>query len=145
MLVLLGPRLGKYLAIFLNLGRIGPIPSANNTMTNPKLPVKIEPQDPDQQNPSATAPKTEQCGWGPNCPICKNAKEDWDSKHQKQFQQTDKNTQTNTQQIYSFQTQDMRQAQAQNPQCIQHYQVPQNPQPTQTQCFDVPDCYAEQI
>ena len=39
----------------------------------------------------------------------------------------------------------MRQVQAQNPQHTQDYQVPQNPQPTQTQSFDVPDRYTEQI
>ena len=38
----------------------------------------------------------------------------------------------------------MRQTQDQNPQCTQDYQVPQNPQPTQTQSCDVPDRYAEQ-
>ena len=38
-----------------------------------------------------------------------------------------------------------RQIQAQNPQCTQDYQVPQNPQPTQTQSFAVLDRYAEQI
>ena len=39
----------------------------------------------------------------------------------------------------------MRQTQAQNPQFTQDYQVPRNPQPTQTPSFNVPDCYAEQI
>ena len=39
----------------------------------------------------------------------------------------------------------MRQIQVQNPQCTQDYQVPQTPQPTQTQSFDVPDRYTEQI
>ena len=55
-----------------------PIPPTTNTVTatNPKPPIKIEPQEPDQPTPSATAPKPEQCGWGPNCPICKNAEED---------------------------------------------------------------------
>ena len=29
----------------------------------------------------------EKCGWGPNCPFCKNQeKEDWDGKHQSQLQ-----------------------------------------------------------
>ena len=72
-------------------------------------------------------------------------KEDLDGEHQKQFQQPDKNTQTNTQQKFPIQTQDMRQAQVQNSQCTQDYMTPQNPKPTQTQSFDVPDCYAEQI
>ena len=39
----------------------------------------------------------------------------------------------------------MRQAQVQNSQHTQDYKVPRNPQPTQTQSFDVPDHYAEQI
>ena len=82
----------------------------NITTTDPKLPVKIEPKDPDQQNACTTKPKPEWCRWAPNCPICKNVEEDWDGKHQKQFKQPDKNAQTNTQQKYSCQTQDMRQA-----------------------------------
>ena len=125
-----------------------PIPPTSNTMTatNPKLPIKIEPQEPDQPTPSTIVPKPEQCRWGPNCPICKNAQEDWNGEHQSQFQQTNKNTQTqDTQQKNSFQTQNMRLIQAQNPQCTQDYQIPQNPQPTQTQSFNVPDRYVEQI
>ena len=130
------------------LRKDGPIPSTNNTMTatNPKLPIKLEPQEADQPTLNASAPKPEQCRWGPNCPICKKAEEDWDGKHQKQFQQTNKNTQMqDTYQKNSFQTQNTREFQAQNPQCTQEYQVTQNLQPTQTQTFDVPDRYAEQI
>ena len=26
-------------------------------------------------------PKAEQCGWGPNCPICTNTEEDWGGEH----------------------------------------------------------------
>ena len=52
--------------------------------------------------------------------------------------------QTNAQQKYPSQNQDMRQAQAQNLQHTKDYHVPQN-QPTQTSSFDVPDQYAEQI
>ena len=83
-----------------------PIPPTNNTSTatNPKLPIKIEPQEQDQSTPSATAPKPEQCGWVPNCPTCKNAEEDWDSENQKQFQQTNENTQIQDTQKNSFQT-----------------------------------------
>ena len=43
---------------------------------------------------------------------------------QKQFQQPDKNAQTNTQQKFQIQTKNMRQAQAQNFQCTQDYKVP---------------------
>ena len=79
-------------------------------------------------------------------PICKNAGEDWDGRHQKQFQKTNKNTQMqDTQQKNSFQTQNMRQCQVQNPWHTQDYQVQQNPQPTKTQSFDVLDRYVEQI
>ena len=83
MLVHLDLRQGKCLAIFFELRKDGLISPANNTMTttDPKLQVKIEPQDPDQQNPSTKTPKTRVMGWGPNCPIYKNA-EDWDGKHQ---------------------------------------------------------------
>ena len=106
------------------LRRDWPVPPTNNTVTatNPKLPTKIEPQEQDQPTPSATAPKPEQCRWGPNCPICKNAEEDWDGE-----------------------TQNMRQIQAQNPQHTQDYQVPQNRQCTQIQSFNVQGRYAEQI
>ena len=32
--------------------------------------------------------KAEKCGWGLDCPFCKNHdKEDWDGKHQSQLQQ----------------------------------------------------------
>ena len=58
-----------------------PIPPATNTTnaTNSNLPViKVEPQGPEQSNPNSIVPKPEQCRWGPNCPICKNAEEDWD-------------------------------------------------------------------
>ena len=71
------------------------IPPPNNTAnaTISKPPIKIEPQVQEQPAPSATVPpRAEQCGWGPNCPICKNI-EDWDGEHQKQIQQNTKNTQ----------------------------------------------------
>ena len=45
--------------------------------TSPKSPIKEEPKTGEQ----------EKCGWGQNCPFCKNQeKEDWDGKHQSQFQ-----------------------------------------------------------
>ena len=52
-----------------------------------------------------------------------NADEDWDGKHQKQLQQTDKNTETNTQQKYSSQIHDKRQTQAQNPQTTRYHKT----------------------
>ena len=109
------PKAGKMSGNLFKLRKEWPIPPATNTATatttNPKPPViKAEPQDPGQSNPNSIVPKPEQCGWEPNCPICKNAEEDWDGEHQKQFQQTDKNMQTNAQQKYPSQTQDARQA-----------------------------------
>ena len=71
--------------------------------------------------------------------------EDWDGEHEKQFQLPNKNALTNTHQKFPFQTQDVRQVQAQNSQYTQDYKVPQSPQPTQTQSFNVPDHYVEQI
>ena len=57
--------------------------ATGNTSTKPS--IKEEPKIGEQSNIS---PKTDKCGWGPNCPFCKNQdKEDWDSKHQSQLQQ----------------------------------------------------------
>ena len=60
--------------------------SKNKTgITSPKPSIKEEPKIGEQ---SIISPKTEKCGWGPNCPFCKNwDKEDWDGKHQSQLQQ----------------------------------------------------------
>ena len=53
-------------------------------ITSPKPSIK-EPKIGEQ---SIIIPKTEKCGWGPNCPFCKNQdKEDWDGKHQNHLQQ----------------------------------------------------------
>ena len=46
----------------------------NNNMntaiaTSSESPIKIEPKPQDQ---TTTNPIAEKCGWGPNCPICKN-------------------------------------------------------------------------
>ena len=90
------PEAGKMSGNLFELSKDWPIPPTNNTVTatNPKPHIKIECQEQDQPPPSTRAPKPEQCGWGPNCPICKNAEEDWDGEHQKQFQQTNRNIQT---------------------------------------------------
>ena len=54
-------------------------------ITSQKPSIKEEPKIGEQSNIS---PKTDKCGWGPNCPFCKNQdKEDWDGKHQNQLQQ----------------------------------------------------------
>ena len=47
-------------------------------------PIKEENKT-DEQSVSLNA---EKCGWGPNCPFCKNQEKDnWDGKHQSQLQQ----------------------------------------------------------
>ena len=54
-------------------------------ITSPKPSIKEEPKIGEQLNINL---KTDKCGWGPNCPFCKNQdKEDWDGKHQNQLQQ----------------------------------------------------------
>ena len=86
----------------------------------------IEPQAQEQPTTSSTvAPKAEKCGWRLNCPICKNLEEDWDSDHQKQFQQP-------------------QQPQMQCPQ-TQNYQKPQNFQRPRSQTFDIPDRHSSQL
>ena len=82
------PEAGKLFGNLFELRKDWPVPPATNTTTatptNPKLPaIKAEPQDPCQSNLNSIVPKPEWCGWGPNCPICKNAEEDWDEEHQK--------------------------------------------------------------
>ena len=48
--------------------------------TSPKS-IKEEPKTGGQST------NAQKCGWGPNCPFCKNQeKEDWDDKHQSQLQ-----------------------------------------------------------
>ena len=79
------PEAGKMPGNLYELRKDWAIPPTNNTMTatNPKLPIKIEPKEQHQPTPSTTAPKPEQYGWGPKCPICKNVEGDWDGEHQK--------------------------------------------------------------
>ena len=51
------------------------------SVTSPKPPIKEE------EEPKTNDQATEKCGWGPDCPFCKNPdKEDWDGKHQAQLQ-----------------------------------------------------------
>ena len=54
------------------------------SVANTKPPIKEEPKTGEQ---SILSPRAEKCGWGPNCPFCKNQEEDWDGNHQKQLQQ----------------------------------------------------------
>ena len=55
------PEAGKMSGNLFELRKDWPIPPTNNTMTttNPKLPIKIEPQEQGQPTPSTTAPKPE--------------------------------------------------------------------------------------
>ena len=54
-------------------------------ITSPKPPIKEECKMGEQ---SIISLKAEKCGWGPNCPFCKNQdKEDKDGKHKSQLQQ----------------------------------------------------------
>ena len=77
------PEAGKMSGNLFELRKDWPIPPTSTS--NP--PIKIEPQPQELATPNATtALKAEKCGWGPNCPICKNIEEDWDSDHQKQIQ-----------------------------------------------------------
>ena len=55
-------------------------------VTSPKPPIKEEPKTEEQ---SFTGPKTEKCGWGSNCPFCKNQEKeekDWDGNCQNHLQ-----------------------------------------------------------
>ena len=47
------------------------------SVTSPKPPINEEPKIEEQ---SLASPRTDKCGWGPNCPFCKNLEkeEDWD-------------------------------------------------------------------
>ena len=42
--------------------------------------------EPKSEGQPFTSLKAEKCGWGPNCPFCKNQEEDWNGEHQKQLQ-----------------------------------------------------------
>ena len=122
------PEAGKMSGNLFKLRKDWPIPPA----TTSKPPIKIEPQTQEQATPSAAiASKAERCGWGLNCPICENNKEDWDGDHQKQFQQN----------VPSTQPQSTQHPQTRNTHCPQ----PQNFQHSQSQTFDVPDRYSDQI
>ena len=84
-----GPEQGQGQVTCLNCGRAG-----LSLLLLLQPPIKIEPQPQEVATSHATTmPKAEKCGWGPNCTICKNIEEDWDSDHQKQIQQNTPNTQ----------------------------------------------------
>ena len=87
----------------------------------PKTSLKEESKTEEQ---SFTGPKTDKCGWEPNCPFCKNQEkeeEDLDGNHQKQMQQK------------TLPQQEIQMPQARHPQTL-NYQRPQNSQkPNQDQ------------
>ena len=82
------------------------------SVTSPKPPIKEEPKTEKQ---SFTSPKTDKCGWGPNCPFCKNQEKKEDGSHQKQLQQK------------TLPQQEILMPQARCPQTL-NYQRPQNSQ-----------------
>ena len=82
------------------------------SVASPKPHIKEEPKTEEQ---SIISPRAEKCGWGPNCPFCKNQEEDWDGDHQKQLQQK------------TPPQQEIQMPQARCPQTL-NYQRPQNSQ-----------------
>ena len=85
-----GQRQKKYWGTFLKKEKMGYIlpnylhnsAKGSVSVTSPKHPIKEEPKAEDQPS---TSPKAEKCGWGPNCPFCKNQEEeeDWNGDPQK--------------------------------------------------------------
>ena len=78
-----GPMLERFQEIFLKKEKIAYLApnSLNNdnkdttSVTSPKPPIKEEPKTEEQ---SFTSPKTDKCGWGPNCSFCKNQEKEED-------------------------------------------------------------------
>ena len=88
------------------------------TVTQPQPPI-WNPIKLEPQNQET--PKAEKCGWGTKLPYLQKGRENLNGDHQWQFLQTSNDFQS------------MKQT------------TPQDPQPTQTQSFDVPEIYVEQI
>ena len=84
-------------------------------------------EQPKTEEQSFTGSKTDKCGWGPNCPFCKNQEmeeEDWDGNCQKQLQKK------------TPPKQEIQMPQARCPQTLS-YQRPQNSQkPNQETLID---------
>ena len=60
-----------------NENKIENEPKIAASVTSPRPPIKEE------EESKINNQATEKCGWGPDCPFCKNPeKEDWDGKHQ---------------------------------------------------------------
>ena len=63
----------------------------NNNSKNATDIASLKPQikeEPKIGEQSIISPKAEKCGWGPDCPFCKNQdkEEDWDGNHQNKLQ-----------------------------------------------------------
>ena len=59
----------------------------NNDCKNATRPKSLVKEEPKTGGQSVISMNAENCGWGPNCPFCKNQeKEDWDGNHQSQLQ-----------------------------------------------------------
>ena len=118
-----------------------PIPPANDTVTAtiPKPSITIEPQV-----PSTTVSRPEWCGWGQNCPICKNVVDENgdDDNLQDQSQQANKNTQIKDMPQMNL-VQNEKQTLVQNVQHHQNHQGMQNSQPAWT-LLNALDKYMEQ-
>ena len=111
-------------------------------ISTPTIKAKAQPHETLIPHATVGSKQTkEKCGWGPNCPICKNIEEDWDGDLQGQ------NAQHPQQNILYTQTQGTQQPQQKNVQCPQppNLQKWQSFQCSQSQSFDIPDHYAEQI
>ena len=117
-----------------------PIPPTSTS--NPT--IKVEPQTQEAATPQAVVIlKVQKYGWGPNCPICKNIKdeEDWNG---------DRNLQ-NTPHIQSAQQTPQQSLQPQNSYNLQNLQQPQSQtqnvqhQQNNPKTFDVPGRYSNQI
>ena len=97
-------------------------PNNNANDKNRDTATATNPKPPIKLEPqNQETPKAAKCGWGQNFPICKREEEDWNGYHQWQFLQTSNDPQS------------MKQT------------TPQDPQPTQTQSFNVPDKYVDPI
>ena len=111
------PKTGKMLGNLFEERKDWLLPPNNNakgtaSVTSPKPPIKEAPKTKEQPS---TSPKTEKCGWGPNCPFCKNQEEEenWNGDHHRQLQQQPQ--------------QKVQMAQAKHPQTL-NYEKPQSPQ-----------------
>ena len=117
------PKAGRMFGNLFEIRKDWLIPPNNNANDkNSDTAASTNPKPPIKLEPqNQETPKAEKCGWGQNCPICKREEEDWNGDHWQQFLQTSNDSQSMNQ------------------------TTSQDPQPTQTESFDVPEKYMEQI